>query len=115
MPDGRITYFRFNEDLLLKYAATRSTYDKYVEKKCDDFIEEAKRVFALRSKGQSDPRSSQRYIESFKSHKIGLTWVVINNDDQAAWVEFGAHAGGKTLVLKYRPMGIAMDILAAKE
>lgn len=59
-----------------------------------------------------------KYIKSFKIRKLkrirGLAWKVVNEDPGAVWVEFGAHAGGETFVLRYRPLGRAIDIVAMK-
>lgn len=62
-----------------------------------------------------------RYIDSFKTKRVNMLnsrksyeWIAFNDDPQASWIEFGAHAGGKTLVLKYRPYGRAVDILRAR-
>jgi hypothetical protein len=45
--------------------------------------------------------------ESVPSRQIG------NSSGRWLWVEFGAHAGGKTPVLHYRILGLTLDTLAA--
>lgn len=37
-----------------------------------------------------------------------------NSSGRWWWVEFGAHAGGKTPVLHYRILGLTMDVLASR-
>lgn len=39
---------------------------------------------------------------------------VYNDDPTAEWVEFGAHAGGKTRVLRYRIFGHTADAMEAE-
>lgn len=53
-----------------------------------------------------------KYLASFRTRKIerakGIVWRAINIDPGAAWVEYGAHAGGKTKVLEYASYRIAL-------
>lgn len=53
------------------------------------------------------------YVTSFKVESEGRNVVVVNHDDTAFWVEFGAHAGGKTKVLGYAPLRRAIDSASA--
>lgn len=59
------------------------------------------------------PMIGRGYRDSFKivagiDARHGAIARVINFDYKASWVEFGAHAGGKTLVLRYRTLGTAL-------
>lgn len=58
--------------------------------------------------------SPPKYAESFELRKLGRIWRLVNKDPGAIWVEFGAHAGGVTSVLKYKPMRTALDMLEAE-
>jgi hypothetical protein len=55
------------------------------------------------------------YVRSFKIRRVRkravASWEAYNDDPTALWVEFGAHAGGKTAVLKYHPYGRALESL----
>lgn len=63
------------------------------------------------------PRRHHRYRNAFAvdAGLAGGTVIArISNDDfTAGWVEFGAHAGGKTRVLGYHVMTRAMEAVAA--
>ena len=72
-------------------------------------------VFISRSHHDSQP--PEIYLKSFGVRRIRFLgkkgWEAYNHDRTAEWVEFGAHAGGKTPILKYRCYGVAMDIMNA--
>jgi len=79
----------------------------------------ARSIFLSQSRGQSyrDP-DPFRYADSFEVRLgpivNGLpSYVVSNTDPDAVMVEFGTRAGGKTLILKYRPLGRAVDQMMA--
>ena len=87
--------------------------------------EVAKGVFLSQSEGDSE--APVYYVQSFNVRRVRHTptpnplyqegkrgVAASNNDRTAEWVEFGAHAGGKTPVLKYRVFGKAMDILHSR-
>lgn len=59
--------------------------------------------------------SPPKYVESFVVRKVGRNWRLVNEDPGAVWVEFGAHAGGVTPILKYAVMREALDRLEAEE
>jgi len=81
--------------------------------KAAEINKQAAAVFEANSKHDSE--APVFYLQSFhlrRSRKDGIRgWEAYNDDPTAEWVEFGAHAGGKTPVLKYRCYGIAMDIM----
>lgn len=82
-------------------------------------IEIAKGLFQERSKHESEP--PVLYYYSFKIRRTrrianGLlvkAREVANTDRTAEWVEFGAHAGGTTPVLRYRIFGRTLDVMEA--
>ena len=53
------------------------------------------------------------YVSSFVVEPEGKSVLVGNTDDTSFWVEFGAHAGGKTAVLGYAPLRRAIDVASA--
>lgn len=53
------------------------------------------------------------YLGSFEIKRRGKNYIVTNTDDTAFWVEFGAHAGGKTPVLGYAPLRRGIDAVAS--
>ena len=59
--------------------------------------------------------SHNDYATSFVVYMEGRKALVGNTDDTSFWVEFGAHAGGKTPVLGYAPLRRAVDAAAAGE
>ena|SRR6478609_4702319 len=53
------------------------------------------------------------YAKSFEVYRSGYSYIITNTDNTAFWVEFGAHAGGKTAVLGYAPLRTAVDIISS--
>lgn len=106
---------KINEQRLMAVAAGSPRYDAYAISRLEAIEAEAKRIFRMRRKGpfRRSATSPPRYENSFTKKKIGRDWWLINTDPGAMWVEFGAHAGGKTLVLKYRPLGLGLDSIAS--
>lgn len=80
------------------------------------FIETARAVFFSFSKHEDTPPIE--YPNSFKLKRVRQGLIrgvrISNTDPTAEWVEFGAHAGGTTPVLKYRVFGRTADILEAE-
>lgn len=91
---------------------------QYAEEVCDDIISEAKAVFIAKEKKGNEELTSEtsppKYLASFGKRREEDRWVVYNDDPGAVFVEFGAHAGGKTPVLKYAPMRTALDIVVQR-
>lgn len=82
-----------------------------------EFIVIAKGIYEISSK--HDPEDlTPHYNESWglkEVHDYLVRGIRIENTDATAeWVEFGAHAGGKTRVLRYRVMGRTADVLEAR-
>lgn len=85
--------------------------------KAEEFIAVAREQFTFREHHRGRPPVF--YNESFEirvteRNRIPL-YRIANTDETAIWVEFGAHAGGRTPVLKYRIFGTTADILEAFE
>lgn len=82
-------------------------------RKAREINNEARQWFVLLSRGESQPPIF--YVSSFKVRRVfngrRFVWQAYNDDPTALWVEFGAHAGGKTPILRYRPYGKALESL----
>lgn len=63
------------------------------------------------------PVTNPPYLDSFGIKQIQKgkykNWIVYNFDPATIMVEFGSHAGGKTEVLGYRPLGRGLDAVAS--
>ncbi len=88
-----------------------------------DVIDQAKHVFELAQRHDNEARTSEftppKYALSFRLRKIraakhGFAWQATNDDPGAMLVEYGAHAGGRTFVLRYKPLTRGLDIVATK-
>lgn len=70
------------------------------------------------NEGRVSETTPPKYAASFVVRKIDrarrVAYEARNNDRAAAWVEYGAHAGGVTLVLKYSPYRVALAGMAVK-
>lgn len=57
-----------------------------------------------------------KYVASFEldvyADRGGLKFRFLNTDPAASWVEYGAHAGGRTFVLRYKPMTHALESMS---
>lgn len=95
-------------DYILNDAEVRA----YLEAKGHEFIEVAQGIFAASSKREDTP--PVLYPDSFFVDQTASGVRVGNNDRTAEWVEFGAHAGGKTAVLRYRVLGRTLDVLESR-
>lgn len=97
---------------------TTGKYERYARGQLETLKElaietylERERAGPWRPSGTSPPR----YVESFVIRKVKLNFRLVNKDPGANWVEWGAHAGGVTPILKYAPMRTALDRLEAQE
>lgn len=82
---------------------------EFLEEKGLELIAIAKQIYL----SQRQLPEHNEYFFSFEvKHQDGRVFVV-NTDDTWFWVEFGAHAGGKTEILGYAPMRRALDVLAS--
>jgi len=90
--------------------------DNLLREKAHGISMKAQAVFRARQRMSNEWRLSEttppKYIRSFKLERIqkarGHSWIVVNTDPSAAWIEYGAHAGGRTLVLRYYPLKTAL-------
>lgn len=105
-------YIKDNEDGQLKILNSVKVEAALLDKGYEAIVL-AKSIFAAHSRHESTPPTL--YAQSFKLRRVrrGLARAVqvYNDDPTAEWVEFGAHAGGKTPVLKYRILGRTFDSL----
>lgn len=110
-----ITNLRINEDLLLASVKNSPRLDAYVRKRARLLKAAAIQYYLSRAKneGRLSATSPPRYVRSFRIAGYRGRWILWNDDPGALWVEFGAHAGGVTEVLKYRVLGHALDIVAS--
>lgn len=82
--------------------------------------DDAMAIFEIHNRKDNEWRVSKvtppKYISSFRMewHRSTLTYRVSNVDPGWKWVEYGAHAGGKTFILRYRPLGRALDLAAVR-
>ena len=91
------------------------------KRRAEEIIDAAKSVFIASQRLDNEWRLSEttppKYLASFKLRKIqrirGFAWRASNDDPGWHFVEFGAHAGGKTFVLRYRPLARGLDIVGA--
>ncbi len=95
----------------------------YMAAKCEEVVEVAKAIFLKAQRSDNEGRTSEytppKYINSFRTERLrrvrGLAWIIRNTDPGATLVEYGAHAGGTTFVLRYKPMTRAMEIVGGVE
>jgi hypothetical protein len=91
-------------------------FDLYTRRQLQKVESAAIRIFrtAERQPGSVPSETSPpMYVYSFRITRDGRVWYLSNIDPGAVFVEFGAHAGGKTRVLGYSPMRKGMDAVAA--
>lgn len=101
--------------------ATDPRAENYVRSCAMRVMEASKAVFIAQNRTDNEWRTSEttppKYIASFRLRKIrrvmGQEWHVVNDDPAWNMVEYGARAGGKTFVLRYRPLGRGLDIAGA--
>ena len=97
-------------------ADTSPELSREVREKAQGISIKAQAVFRARQHMSNEWRLSEttppKYIRSFKLERLqkakGYSWVVVNTDPAAAWIEYGAHAGGRTFVLRYYPLKTAL-------
>lgn len=92
-----------------------------LQAKGDEAIAIAHSIYEGRSK--HDDRHIPEYRDSFfvrHGHTVTPKGDVVpkidfgNRSGRWWWVEFGAHAGGKTPVLHYRVLGLTLDAMASR-
>lgn len=86
---------------------------------CEKILANAVAIFEFHNRKDNEWRVSQvtppKYVSSFKIERAQsrLSMRVVNTDPGWNWVEYGTHAGGKTFIMRYRPLGRALDMAAA--
>lgn len=106
---------------LQKIIETDPRCSEFVKHKAQMIVDAAKAVFNAQQRHDNEERTSEntppKYIESFFLRKVrrpkGFSWQAVNGDPGWHFVEYGAHAGGQTFVLRYRPLGRALDIVGS--
>jgi hypothetical protein len=80
------------------------------------FLSSSKHSNDALPEGFEGHHSMERYVSQFRItyHRDQLKATLTNHD--AGWnlIEYGGHAGGKTFVLRYRPMGRALEMMTAE-
>lgn len=97
---------------------TTGKYEKYARGQLLKMKAFAIEVYLEREAGgpwRPSNTSPPKYVEVFVIRKVGMNYRLVNRDPGANWVEWGAHAGGVTPILKYAPMRTALDRLEAEE
>lgn len=104
----------------VEHAVNSSTdLDQLLSRTAHRIVEAAKADFLRQNRGDNELRTSEttppKYMASFYVEKFKTgEWRAGNKDPAWKMVEFGAHAGGNpnNFVLRYRPLGHALDIVA---
>lgn len=101
------------QSFILNRAALRGVMNspeaqRYTKGRAERIIEIAIGIFLE----ERELVESVTYIRSFSLRKIRRGYRIHNDDKTAVWVEYGAHAGGKTPILGYAPIRKAIDIVA---
>lgn len=91
--------------------ANQEGTQKVLERDADKLIEKARFIYLRRAKHPNTvaPFYASSFSKKMTQLKKMKGWRVSNTDPTWIWIEFGAHAGGRTPILKYRPMGRAID------
>lgn len=102
---------------LRKVANGSPELNSMCKRNADEIKRRAIAVFAARQVTTNEWRTSvttpPKYITRFVVARIpgpngSFLWEVRNTDPGAQFVEYGAHAGGRTPVLGYRPLTTAL-------
>lgn len=120
MATSRIT---INQQALEQVARDSAQLQALTKRKAEQVCDVARDIFNASQRGDNELRTSEttppKYVFSFQvvfvPTPVGWRWEARNDDPGAVFVEYGAHAGGETAVLRYRPLGRALDIVAALE
>lgn len=105
-----------DEAKLYGVAAESPKLDQLMYKNAVEISAKAQAIFNARQVKTNEWRMSEttppKYVRSFKVQKLsrikGYSWAVVNTDPASVWVEYGAHAGGRTFVLRYYPLKNAL-------
>lgn len=109
---------RLNRAAFIPALEESPLWHRYASETADRIIDLAKETYQRRQVTYNEDRTSEttppKYMKSFYKKREGINWIAGNEDEAAMWVEFGAHAGGQTPVLKYKPLTTALDILESR-
>lgn len=114
---------RINPVLFRKVVMTSPRLNLMLRSRAAEIVHVAKGIFMAEQRKDNEFRTSEttppKYIGSFKLRRVlkarnGYAWHAVNDDPAWSWVEYGAHAGGETFVLKYRPLSRGLDVVAAR-
>lgn len=97
--------------------------DAYTKRKAVEITEAAKADFIRQQRKDNEWRISEttppKYIGSFGVRKVatdnGVRYDAYNDDPAVIWIEYGAHAGGETPVLRYKPLTHGLEFVAGME
>lgn len=107
---------RINAAAVRTAAVKTSGYHSYAVSRAEALKDAAEAVFKAQEETHNQGRTSEttppKYLRSWKIEREGDDVFLTNEDPAAMWVEFGAHAGGETPVLRYKPLTRALEIVA---
>jgi len=100
---------------------TSPVAEAMVKGAAEAIVAAAKADFLRQQRADNEWRTSEftppKYFNSFGVRKINharkLVYQAYNNDPGAMLVEYGAHAGGVTFVLRYKPLTHATEIVGS--
>jgi hypothetical protein len=109
-----------NQDALERLTLEDPRARAYIQERAQAIVDVAKADFERQQRHDNELRTSEttppKYLEEFQVEvypsEEGLKFRILNTDPAASWVEYGAHAGGKTFVLRYKPMTHAVEIVS---
>src|SRR5690606_15745730 len=97
--------WRIALDRFARIVKQSTQLDKQMEDVAEDMRRTAEETYRAQEKGTGTGESRQSFVKRL----FPGGWAVVLSVDIANLVEAGAHPGGKTFVLGYRPMRAAMD------
>lgn len=106
---------RINAPAVRAAAVSSPGYHAFAVSRAEALKDAATAVFNSAELKHNQWRTSEttppRYLQSWKIEREGDDIWLTNEDPAAMWVEFGAHAGGETPVLRYKPLTRALEIV----
>lgn len=94
---------------------TKAAAEKIVAAALADFNRQERHDNEWRTSEFTPPK----YAESFGIRRVhsehGVKYEAYNDDPGAILVEYGAHAGGRTFVLRYKPLTHGLEITGTAE
>lgn len=115
------TRLKLNRQKFIEIMNKSPKMDAYLDSKADEAETLAKDVYEIRSQHQDVHVPEYKHSFFVKRRKalskrgdVVNSRIIGNSSGRWYWVEFGAHAGGKTPVLNYRVLGTTLDILSSR-